>query len=118
MQDLRSVYGYTANKSFTEKSKTEANYPYGISKLQGEQSVISMTDENYSGLFLLDKGTVCGYKSRMRLDLVVNTMYKSAIENGTIKINNPKIWRPILSIKDANAYIKAITAKKTNIRNI
>jgi nucleoside-diphosphate-sugar epimerase len=57
------------------------------------------------------KGTVCGYSPRMRLDLIVNTMFKSALKDGVITVNNPAIWRPILSIQDAAAaYIRAIEA--------
>lgn len=47
----------------------------------------------------------------MRFDLIVNTMYKSAITQGEITVNNPSIWRPILDIRDAvTAYIRAIQA--------
>jgi nucleoside-diphosphate-sugar epimerase len=45
----------------------------------------------------------------MRLDLVINTMFKTAITLKEITINNPSIWRPILSIQDAaDAYIRAV----------
>jgi nucleoside-diphosphate-sugar epimerase len=47
----------------------------------------------------------------MRLDLIVNTMFKTALQDGGITVNNPSIWRPILSIQDcARAYIRAIEA--------
>jgi nucleoside-diphosphate-sugar epimerase len=60
----------------------------------------------------LRQGTVCGYSPRMRLDLVVNTMYKTSISEKKITVNNPSIWRPILAIQDAaQAYIKAIQAE-------
>ena len=36
-------------------------------------------------------------------------MFKCAIQDGVITINNPAIWRPILDIRDAaSAYIRAI----------
>jgi len=42
---------------------------------------------------------------------VVNTMFKSSLLNKEITVNNPSIWRPILSIQDAaNAYIRAVEA--------
>jgi len=45
----------------------------------------------------------------MRLDLVINTMVKTALATNTITVNNPAIWRPILAIQDAaSAYIRAI----------
>ena len=53
----------------------------------------------------------CGFSSRMRLDLVVNTMFKSAVRNNLITVNNPAIWRPILAIQDAaTAFIRAVEA--------
>ena len=49
----------------------------------------------------------------MRLDLIVNTMFKCAVCDKRIIVNNPSIWRPIVSIGDAaNAYIRAIEASE------
>jgi nucleoside-diphosphate-sugar epimerase len=103
-----SVYGYTINELYDETSPAVSSYPYGISKLQGEQAVLQMADENFS-VICFRKGTVCGYSPRMRLDLVVNTMFKTALQKGEIIINNPSIWRPILSIEDAvSGYVRAV----------
>jgi nucleoside-diphosphate-sugar epimerase len=105
-----SVYGYTENQLYDESSPAISNYPYGISKLQGEQAVLQMVDDSFS-VICLRQGTVSGYSPRMRLDLIVNTMYKCAVKDGAITVNNPAIWRPVLSIKDAvTAYIRAIEA--------
>ena len=108
-----SVYGYTENELYDEKSPAVSNYPYGISKLQGEQAVLQMMDEYFSVL-CLRQGTVSGYSPRMRLDLIVNTMFKCAMLEGEITVHNPAIWRPILSINDAvTAYVRAIESSKT-----
>jgi nucleoside-diphosphate-sugar epimerase len=105
-----SVYGYTVNKLYDENSPAISTYPYGISKLQGENSVIQMQDQGFS-VIAFRQGTVSGYSPRMRLDLVVNTMFKTAVTDKVINVNNPAIWRPILSINDAaTAYIRAIEA--------
>jgi nucleoside-diphosphate-sugar epimerase len=105
-----SVYGYTVNELYDEKSPAVSNYPYGISKLQGEFGSLQLKDEKFS-VIVLRQGTVCGYSPRMRLDLVVNTMFKSAIQNNIIIVNNPAIWRPILAIQDAaTAFIRAVEA--------
>ncbi len=107
-----SVYGYTLDRPFDEDKPTISAYPYGISKLQGEQAVFKMTGDGMS-VICLRKGTVSGYSPRMRLDLIVNAMFKSAVQNKLIVVNNPSIWRPILSIKDAiSAYIRAIEASE------
>ena len=61
----------------------------------------------------LRKGTISGYSPRMRLDLIVNTMFKSAMKDRVITVNNPSIWRPLLGIEDAaTAYIRAIEANQ------
>jgi len=107
-----SVYGYTVNELYDESSPAVSNYPYGISKLQGEKAVMQMTEKGFSTI-CFRQGTVSGYSPRMRLDLIVNTMFKSAIEKKEIIVNNPSIWRPILSIEDAcNAYIRGIEASE------
>jgi len=103
-----SVYGYTENELYDEKSPAVSNYPYGISKLQGEQAVLQMIDDHFS-VICLRQGTVSGYSPRMRLDLIVNTMFKCAMLDREITVHNPAIWRPILSINDAvTAYVRAI----------
>jgi len=105
-----SVYGYTENELFDETRPVSSNYPYGISKLQGEQAATQLADENFS-VIALRKGTVSGYSPRMRFDLIINTMFKSAVRENMVTVNNPSIWRPILSIDDAaTAYIRAVEA--------
>lgn len=105
-----SVYGYTENELYDETRPVSSSYPYGISKLQGEQAALQLSDENFS-VIALRKGTISGYSPRMRFDLIINTMFKSAMKERTVTINNPSIWRPILSIHDAvTAYIRAIEA--------
>ena len=105
-----SVYGYTVNELYDETSPAVSNYPYGISKLQGEQAVIQLADDKFS-VIAFRQGTVSGYSPRMRLDLIVNTMFKAAMLNGEIIVNNPSIWRPILAVQDAaSGYIRAVEA--------
>ena len=112
-----SVYGYTVDELYDEKSPTTCSYPYGISKLQGENGVMHLADDKFS-VIALRQGTVCGHSDRMRFDLVVNTMFKNAMTHGEITVNNPSIWRPIFHIQDAcSAFIRAIQAPE-NISGI
>ena len=105
-----SVYGYTVNELYDEDAPATSSYPYGISKLQGEQGVLQMAEDGFSAI-ALRKGTICGYSPRMRFDLVVNTMYKSCRQDGRIVVNNASLWRPILDMRDAvSAYLRAIQA--------
>ena len=105
-----SVYGYTDNEIFDETSPTISDSPYGISKLQGEFACLQLSRDNFS-VVALRKGTVSGYSPRMRLDLIVNTMFKCAMSDGRIIVNNPAIWRPLLAMRDAvSAYVCAVEA--------
>ncbi len=103
-----SIYGYTVDELYDEDSPVSCVYPYGISKLQGEKGVFQLQDDDFS-VIALRKGTVSGYSPRMRFDLIVNTMFKTAIVDKKITVNNPSIWRPILDIRDAvSAYLRSI----------
>ncbi|MFC1576783.1 NAD-dependent epimerase/dehydratase family protein [Candidatus Omnitrophota bacterium] len=105
-----SVYGYTVNRLYNEKDPVTCDYPYGISKLQGERGVLQMRDERFS-VIALRQGTVCGHSPRMRMDLIVNTMFMTAVKDSKIVINNPSIWRPIIDMRDAiSAFERAIQA--------
>ena len=107
-----SVYGFSHTQLASEDDPVTCDYPYGISKLQGERGVLQLADDDFS-VVALRQGTVVGYSPRMRFDLIVNTMYKSAIERGEIVINNPKIWRPILDVRDtAMAFVQAVEANE------
>jgi nucleoside-diphosphate-sugar epimerase len=105
-----SIYGYTVDEMYDEESPTTCSYPYGISKLQGEDGVMQLKDEEFS-VISLRNGTVCGHSPRMRFDLIVNTMFKAALTKGKITVNNPSIWRPVVHIDDeVGAYIRAVQA--------
>tara|TARA_R110001592_G_scaffold114664_2_gene314692 strand:+ start:3681 stop:4637 length:957 start_codon:yes stop_codon:yes gene_type:complete len=105
-----SVYGYTKNKTLNEKSKVKPSYAYGISKLQCEKGIMILEDDNFKPI-LFRKGTVGGWSPKMRFDLVVNTMLMTALTKKKITINSPKLWRPLIDIRDIiQAYELAIEA--------
>lgn len=105
-----SVYGYTEDKLYDEDAPVTCSYPYGISKLQGERGVFQIQDPDFS-VISLRQGTISGYSPRMRFDLIINTMFKTAMTEGKITINNPSIWRPICDIRDiVSAYVRAVQA--------
>jgi nucleoside-diphosphate-sugar epimerase len=105
-----SVYGYTVNQVYDEAAPVTCQYPYGISKLQGEFASLQLHDRDFS-VICFRKGTISGYSPRMRLDLIVNAMFRSALRDQVITVNNPSIWRPILALQDAvTAYLRAIEA--------
>ena len=104
-----SVYGYTDDKLIDEDSKTlKPHFPYGISKLAAETAILNLEDSNFRPI-ALRKGTVGGWSPRMRFDLVVNAMTKSALTRGVITVNNPNIWRPLVDIKDVvKSYVRSV----------
>lgn len=105
-----SIYGYTQDELYDETAPVTCAYPYGISKLQGERAVLQMADAGFS-VIALRQGTVCGWSPRMRFDLIVNTMYKTAVSSGVITVNNASIWRPIFDLRDAtSAFTRAVQA--------
>ena len=105
-----SVYGYTVDELYDEERDATSGYPYGLSKLVGEYGIRQLEDDSFSTI-CFRQGTVCGYSPRMRFDLIVNTMFKTAVMDNLIRVNNPAIWRPILSVKDAvTAYVRAVEA--------
>jgi nucleoside-diphosphate-sugar epimerase len=105
-----SIYGYTSDKLYDEDAPVTCAYPYGISKLQGERAVLQLQDGDFS-VISLRQGTICGFSPRMRFDLIVNTMFKTAMTTGRVIVNNPSIWRPIFDIRDATtAYVRSIQA--------
>jgi nucleoside-diphosphate-sugar epimerase len=108
-----SVYGYTVNKMYDETDPVSCAYPYGVSKLQGESGVFQLNDDSFS-VISLRQGTVSGHSPRMRMDLIVNTMFKTAMTEGKVVINNPAIWRPIFDLRDTvTAFLRAVQADRT-----
>ena len=94
-----SVYGYTKNSTLNENSKVKPSYAYGISKLQCEKGISILEDDNFKPI-LFRKGTVGGWSDKMRFDLVVNTMLMTAITKNKLTVNSPKLWRPLIDIRD------------------
>jgi nucleoside-diphosphate-sugar epimerase len=105
-----SVYGFTKNKMLDENSIVKPSYVYGISKLQMESGIMLLEDASFKPI-LFRKGTVGGWSQKMRYDLVVNTMIKSALTTKQIIVNNPNLWRPLVDIRDViQGYELALTS--------
>jgi nucleoside-diphosphate-sugar epimerase len=109
-----SIYGYLPSGKDREPSHEltapSCSYPYGLSKLQGERGCFQLQGDGFS-VVALRKGTISGHSPRMRFDLIVNTMFRSAATSDRIKVDRPDLWRPILDIRSAAAaYVAAIDA--------
>ena len=72
---------------------------YAASKVEAERLVLGHAGTVATTVFRL--GTICGLSSRMRFDLLVNEMARSAARGERISIFGPLAWRPFLHICDA-----------------
>jgi nucleoside-diphosphate-sugar epimerase len=101
-----SVYGFAYDKVFTETDTPSPTFAYAVSKIMAERALLSWQDRLHPTI--LRFATVNGYSPRMRYDLVLNVLTKSALQ-GKIVVNNPKLWRPIVDVRDiADAITTAV----------
>ena len=114
-----SVYGFVADRTISkEEDEPSPKFPYGISKIMAEKGLLALMD-SYFPITILRKGTIGGAASRMRLDLIVNTMVKTALQTGKVIVKNKSLWRPLVDIRDVvRAYQKTLEGDYYGIYNI
>lgn len=102
-----------------EESEVTPKTAYSTSKYEGEVELLKVMEKNpdFSPV-ILRQGTVYGYSPRMRFDLVVNTMVKSAFTNGVLNVFcNGSQWRPLVDVKDVSkAHISCLEAKNEDVK--
>ncbi|MCC1498064.1 NAD(P)-dependent oxidoreductase [Alcanivorax sp. 1008] len=95
-----SVYGFNTG-TLDETSPTKPLTTYASANLAAERDTISLNDNNFS-VTALRLATLFGFSTRMRLDLVVNSMCYSAWRHGEITVNGGGTQvRPLLYVADA-----------------
>lgn len=106
-----SVYGATENEDLlTEDAPLNPQSLYARMKIESENALLEMVDNNFSPT-ILRLGTVFGYSSRPRFDLVVNLLTAKAIKEGQITIFGGNQWRPNVHVIDvANSIIRILEA--------
>lgn len=114
-----SVYGFVADRTISkEEDEPSPKFPYGISKIMAEKGLLALMD-SYFPITILRKGTIGGAASRMRLDLIINTMVKTALQTGKVVVKNKSLWRPLIDIRDVvRAYQKTLEGDYYGIYNI
>jgi nucleoside-diphosphate-sugar epimerase/CBS domain-containing protein len=111
-----SVYGLGENL-LDEEAELRPVSLYARTKIASEKTILAMGDE-YFAPTVLRMGTLYGWSSRMRFDLVVNTMTMNAFTERKIRVFGGKQWRPLLSVEDAaHAYVACIEADITRVGN-
>ena len=110
-----SVYGIKEDPNVTEELSLDPLTDY--SKFKAECEVI-LKEEAAPGFetVTIRPATVCGYSSRLRLDLTVNILTTHAFYNKKIKVFGGQQLRPNIHIEDmADAYLCVLAAAKQNI---
>lgn len=103
-----SVYGTKPDGvEVTEDLACEPLTDYSKYKYLGEQVVLDPA--NGFTATVLRPATVCGYASRLRLDVVVNQMTIDALTKGTITVHCGQLYRAHLHVADmARAYVSVL----------
>lgn len=96
-----------------ESALVEPKAAYSLSKYRAELALLDLADDRFEPV-IIRQGTVYGFSPRMRYDLVVNTMVKSALQTGTITVlGGGEQWRPLVDVRDvARAHVAALVAPR------
>ena len=97
-----SVYGASdTNCILDENSKTNPQTGYSLNKLQIEEDLKNIADDNFFPI-CLRFATIFGVSPRIRFDVVINMLTGLAFAEKKIILNSDgKAWRPNLYIEDA-----------------
>jgi nucleoside-diphosphate-sugar epimerase len=95
-----SVYGVKKEKNVKETTTCEPLTDYSKYKLECEKILLDFGKDQDIEHVILRPATVCGYATRLRLDLVVNILTINALINKKIKIFGGEQLRPNININD------------------
>lgn len=106
-----SIYDGLGDGTFDESAKVAPRGAYSRSKFEAEQILMREADSRFWPV-ILRQGTVYGYSSRMRLDLVVNTFIKDALLRERLFLHGGGwMWRPLVDVTDvAEAHMRCLEA--------
>jgi nucleoside-diphosphate-sugar epimerase len=105
-----SIYdGLPTGCVYDETACVQPRGAYATSKFAAEQALQELTDDDFQPV-ILRQATVYGLSPRMRLDLVVNTFVKDALEKGFLSLHGGGwMWRPLVDVTDvARAHIHCL----------
>jgi nucleoside-diphosphate-sugar epimerase len=111
-----SVYG-AMDGILTEESPTNPLSLYAVTKLEAEEILLKAPNA-----IMFRLGTLFGLGdsySRIRMDLVVNTLTVKAFLYGRVSVFGGNQFRPLLHVKDvAEAVVSTVETKDTGIYNL
>lgn len=103
-----SVYGVKSESNVTESLPLEPLTDYSKYKALCEEILLKERVPGFVAL-VLRPATVCGYSPRLRLDLTVNILTSSAVNNGKIRLFGGSQMRPNIHIDDmCDVYLKSL----------
>ncbi|MEM7620119.1 MAG: SDR family oxidoreductase [Pseudomonadota bacterium] len=113
-----SVYGKGEKMDLSEDDPLMPLTAYAKSKIETEQAVSRLADENFTPAYLRN-ATAYGFSPMLRIDLVVNNLLASALSYGEIRImSDGSPWRPLIHCRDiARAFVAFMNAPKDVIHN-
>jgi lipopolysaccharide/colanic/teichoic acid biosynthesis glycosyltransferase/nucleoside-diphosphate-sugar epimerase len=110
-----SVYGANSELTLNEGSWLNPVSLYAQTRIQSEQILLRRLDR--LSTVILRLATVFGWSTRMRLDLVVNTLTAHAFFQGKLRLFGGDQWRPNVHVQDvAEAFIAAADADDARVR--
>lgn len=110
-----SVYGIKSEKNVTEDLSLNPLTDYSKYKAECENILIEEAANDFETV-IIRPATVCGYASRLRLDLSVNILTMHAYFNKKIKVFGGAQLRPNIHIGDmVNAYLCCLTADRDKV---
>lgn len=105
-----AVYGCQPEAVLDETSIVSPVGPYAETKCIAEAALTKAQSADFRP-FIFRMATLHGWSPRMRTDLVVNAMLRSAMLERNIWVHHPQSWRPVLHIRDAaDAYLRGLYA--------
>jgi nucleoside-diphosphate-sugar epimerase len=111
-----SIYGVKEQPDVREDAEPLPLTDYSRFKLDCERDLLAHPQVNGMERVIIRPATVCGYATRMRLDLAVNILTIHALVNHRIRIFGGKQLRPNLNIVDmVRAYLVFLEAPAAQI---
>ena len=109
-----SVYGIKNEKKVRENLELDPISLYNKVKMITERVILSY-QKNFD-IFIVRPATVCGFSSRMRLDVAVNALTFSALNDKVINVHGGQQIRPNIHIDDMCKIYEFFI--KTNKKNV
>lgn len=111
-----SIYGIAEKGVVDEKSKVNPLTAYAKSKIEMEEELKKLADNNFC-VGLLRNSTVYGYSPKFRNDLVVNNFVTTALAYREIRVmSDGTPWRPLIDVRDlSKIFIEFLKADSRKI---